>query len=115
MKRHMDSSENGFLLSSSTPPLTLPNEPFPARNPIRDKIRQAQNSQGSRAIDNIMSLKEFSMDAIGRGVYLSQDGSDAAQAFAQGGEHSIPYPGSPKRRRSSNCGNCSKLRVGKEL
>ena len=33
------------------------------------------------------------MDAIGRAVYLSQDGSDAAQAFAKGGEHSILYPG----------------------
>ena len=55
--------------------------------------RNPQNSQGSRAIDNIMSLKESSMDAIGRAVYLSQDGSDAAQAFAKGGEHSILYPG----------------------
>jgi hypothetical protein len=44
-------------------------------------------------VDNIMSLKESSLDAMGRAVYLSQDGSDAAQAFAQGREHSLPYPG----------------------
>ena len=40
-----------------------------------------------------MSLKESSMDAIGRAIYLSQVGSDAAHAFAHGGEHSFPYPG----------------------
>ena len=89
----MDSSENSFLRFIKYPPLTLPDAQRPARNPIGDEIRQAQSSQGSLPVDNIMSLKESSLDAMGRAVYLSQDGSEVAQAFAQGGEHSIPYPG----------------------
>lgn len=87
------SSENSFLRFVKYPPLTLPDAQRPARNPIGDEIRQAQSSQGTVAVDNIVSLKESSLDAMRRAFYLSQDGSDAAQAFAQGGEHSIPYPG----------------------
>ncbi len=89
----LESSQAGFLRFIKYPPLTLPNEPHRAENPIADEIRHARNSQGSLAQDNIMSLKESSMDAIGRAIYLSQDGSDAARAFAHGGEHSLPYPG----------------------
>jgi len=89
----MDSSENSLLRFIKYPPFTLPDARRPARNPIGDEIRQAQSSQGSVAVDNIMGLKESSLDAMGRAVYLSQDGSDAAKAFAQGGEHSLPYTG----------------------
>jgi len=90
---HMDSGENSFLRFIKYPPLTLPDAQRPARNPIGDEIRRAQSSQGTVAVDDIMSLKESSLDAMGRAVFLSQDGSDAAQAFAKGGEHSLPYPG----------------------
>jgi len=88
---HTDSSENSLFRFIKYPPLTLPDGQRPARNPIGDEIRQAQSRQG--AVDNIMSLKESSLEAMGRAVYLSQDGSDAAQAFGQRGERSIPYPG----------------------
>ena len=48
---------------------------------------------GGVPLDNIMNVRENSMEAIGRAVYLSLDSSDAAQAFAQGQGHSVGYPG----------------------
>jgi hypothetical protein len=96
---NLDSMENGFLHFIKYPILTLPNRPLPTGNPIGDKINQAQKEQdllrpsGALPLDNIMNVKESSMEAFGRAVYLSQDGSDAAQAFAQGEGHSVVYPG----------------------
>lgn len=101
---HLDGMGNGVLRFMKYPILTIPNTPLPTGNPIGDAVRQAQKEQdllrpgGALPLDNIMNVKENSMEAIGRAVFLSLDSSDAAQAFAQGRGHSAGYPGFAQER-----------------
>lgn len=86
----LDHLENSFLYGIRYPPSTIPNDTFSPGNPIADAIYKAQKEQGLVLLDGavplpeIMQLKQSSIEAVGRAVYLSQERPVARRAFEDG-------------------------------
>jgi hypothetical protein len=95
----LDDIEKSALRWIKYPPLTLPDAPLPTGNPIGDQIHKARNKQGLVNVDDdlpsngILGLKQSSLEALGRAIYLSQEKSDAKQDFEQGKGESTIHPG----------------------
>jgi len=81
----LDRLGSAFLRWIQYPPHTLPYAPNSTRDPIGDAIRKAQAQQlnlgGALPLDDILHLKQSSIEAIGRAIYLSQEGSAATRSF----------------------------------
>jgi hypothetical protein len=98
MMLHLNRPENSLLRWIKYPPLTIPGAPLPTGNPIGDEIFKAQKEQnllnlgGILPLDEIMQLKQSSIEAVGRAIYLSQATPGASRSFERLGGPSTVDP-----------------------
>jgi hypothetical protein len=87
MMLHLNRPENSLLRWIKYPPLTVPGAPLNTGNPIGDEISKAQKEQnllnlgGVLPLGELMQLKQSSIEAVGRAIYLSQARPGASRSF----------------------------------
>jgi hypothetical protein len=97
----VDRSENLHLHWIKYPDLTLPNVTPPTRNTIGDEIHKAQRERNLVRLDevlpvgNIIHIRQSSIEAVGRAIYLSQE-KPGAKRFEQGKAALIGAPASER-------------------
>jgi len=96
---NLDRARNSVLRGMKYPPFTLPDRGIPKSDPINDQILKARNAQGLihpgdvLLLNGIEAIKQPSVEALGRAIYLSQDRPDAKRDFERGSAEYPPYPG----------------------